>query len=141
MCVCADVETYVSLMTPHLLARLDQQEAGSLSEELCSVLSSEVRAASAWNVDLALEFSHSHAWPVQVDEHAEIRLQGLTQVFNTLSQPELQLKAFAAACSYAQRAGLSALLSPVVKVQPWHACQLLLAKALTAMGQVPLMMN
>ena len=56
---------------------------------------------------------------MQVDDHAEIRLQGLTQVFNTLSQPEAQLRAFVATCAYAQRAGVTALLSPVIKARLW----------------------
>ena len=94
----ADVDTYVSLITPHLLARVSEQDAPALAEELCTALAAEV------------------------DEHAETRLQGLTQVFNTLSQPEPQLKAFTATCAYAQRAGLTALLSPVIKVMLGHCC-------------------
>ena len=53
---------------------------------------------------------------MQVDAHAELRLQALAQLYNMLSGPAERLQALLNTLAFAQRAGLAAQLAPSVKV-------------------------
>ena len=55
-------------------------------------------------------------YAVQVDAHAEVRLQSLTQIYNLLTEAPQRLDALLRGLAYAQRAGLTSLLAPTVKV-------------------------
>ncbi|KAK9828739.1 hypothetical protein WJX72_001837 [[Myrmecia] bisecta] len=57
----------------------------------------------------------------KVDQHAEQRLQGLTQLYNVVGDPRTQFAVLLDALQYAKQAQLSSLLAPVVKgrVEDW----------------------